>query len=106
MQDQQFTKLQAELQDIKDILSNIAAPNTPVPKEFLTAKEAAAFLSIKISYLYKLVHNGVLNPYKPFSKMLRFRLHELSEFIESGRIKSRAEIEQEADMYIIKSKHK
>ena len=98
-----LASLFSEFREVKNYLQ--ANTTSYSDKEYLTATEAAAFLNIQISYLYKLVHNGAIPRYKPFGKLLFFKLDDLKKFIENGRVKSMDEIEQEADLYLLKSKH-
>lgn len=99
-----FTSIQNDIKELKSLLVNQSTYTTT--KEYLSADEAADFLSIQKSYLYKLVHQGVIGRHKPFGKLLYFKIEDLKTFIESGKIKSRTEIEREADLYLLKSKHK
>lgn len=74
-------------------------------KEFLSTKEAASFLGVSIHQLYKYSSNNIIPFYKPQNKILYFRRTELIDFIIAGRVKTQAEIEQEADEYINKQQY-
>ena len=52
--------------------------------EFLTAREAAAFLGYKVSYLYKLVMWRRLPHYK-VGRGVRFKREELVNYITADR---------------------
>lgn len=54
--------------------------------EYLTVKEAAQFLKLTTSYLYKLMHWHAIPYYKPFGNRCLFRKDELREYIERGRV--------------------
>ena len=53
-------------------------------KEFLTAKEAAAFLGYKVSYLYKLIMWRKL-PYFKVGKGVRFKQEDLVNYLTMDR---------------------
>lgn len=52
---------------------------------FLTSEEAAEFLSISKSSLYKLTHKKILPFYKPNGKLIYFKKLDLLDFIMSRR---------------------
>jgi excisionase family DNA binding protein len=51
----------------------------------LNLKEAAAFLGLKPSYIYNLVHFGKLTAYKPGGKILFFKQSDLERFVYRNR---------------------
>lgn len=53
-------------------------------EQYLTAKEAAAFLRISMPTLYKLTSEKAIPFYKP-TKKLYFRKAELIEYISNGK---------------------
>jgi len=76
-----FEQLQKQLADLQRQIASTPTDNAP---EWLSADQAADYLNIKKSTLYKKTMNGELPFYKP-GKKLRFKRTELSEFIQSGR---------------------
>jgi excisionase family DNA binding protein len=60
----------------------------------LNVQEAAAFLGLKPSYVYNLVHYGKLTAYKPGGKILFFKQEDLERF--AFRNKKAADFELEA----------
>jgi len=71
-----------------------------INKPYLSLEEAADYLSYKKSTLYQLTSQRKISHFK-FRRKILFKVSELNEFIESHRIKTTAEIEQEAlDLYI------
>ena len=60
-----------------------------IPEIFLNAKQAAEFCGVKIGTIYKWVGNRTV-PYKkiPRSQLLRFRVSDLVEWIESGKVET------------------
>ena len=65
-------------------------------KRFLTANEAAEFLSISISHLYKHTHQKAIRYYKPNGRKIYFKLSDLENFILGGEVRTQEEIEQDA----------
>ena len=57
-------------------------------KDILTFYEAAEFLGVSKSLLYKLTSQMLLPHYKPRGKMVYFDKKELEDWIREGRIES------------------
>lgn len=64
---------------------------------FLTAKEAAEFLGVKMSYLYKLTHNHVLPYTKPRGGKIYFCVDDLQAHLNGNHIASNEELEERAN---------
>jgi excisionase family DNA binding protein len=62
-------------------------------KNILTLVEAAEFLGLSVSYMYKLTHWNKLPYYKPSGKLLYFKRQELEEWMLQNKSTSQAEIE-------------
>lgn len=73
---------------------------TNQPEQLLTIQEAAEFLSLTVPTMYSKVSKGEL-PVMKRSKRLYFSRTELIEYLKDGRKKSNAEIEQEAEAYLL-----
>ena len=78
-------------------------PTTDQPEQLLTIQQAAEFLSLSVPTLYSKVSKGEL-PVMKRGKRLYFSRTELMEYIKEGRKKSNAEIEQEAEAYLLNNK--
>jgi excisionase family DNA binding protein len=63
----------------------------------LSITEAAEFLGLKPSYLYKLIHLGRIPHYKPIGKRVFFKREELEAFIFRGRSSADYELLEKAD---------
>ena len=70
-------------------------------KEVLNFGEAAIYLELSHSHLYKLTGGCVLPHYKPNGKKIYFKREELDTWLLSNRTQSNAEIEQEAAEFTI-----
>ena len=66
-------------------------------KEVLNLEEAALFLGISRSMLYKLTHAGEIAFYKPAGKLIFFEKCHLLEWVRRGLHKSNADAETEAE---------
>lgn len=62
----------------------------------LTLEEAADYLDLSNSYLYKLTSAGKIPHFKPAGKKLYFRRSDLNEYLFQNRVKSQEEIDREA----------
>jgi len=60
-------------------------------KIYLTVKEAAVFLKVTPSTIYKLIHHKVLPYYKPTGKVY-LKVEDLIEFLERGKVKASWEL--------------
>ena len=68
------------------------------------ADEAAQYMGISKSYLYKLTMRGEIPHYKPMGKMCYFNRAELEEWLQSNRVATAAEIADRANQYCMKRK--
>jgi excisionase family DNA binding protein len=71
-------------------------------KEVLNFHEAAQFLELSHSHLYKLTSAGSIPHYKPNGKKIYFRRDELESWLLRNKVTTSDEIEQQAADYIIK----
>ena len=71
-------------------------------KEVLTSNEAATYLGISKSYLYKLTMRAQIPHYKPMGKMCYFNRVELEQWLQSNRVATDSEINQKAQAYCMK----
>ena len=92
--------------DGKDVLKRIAdyltANITNISKEVLTSDEAARYMGISKSYLYKLTMRQEIPHYKPMGKMCYFNRLELEAWLQANRIATDDEISQKAQTYCMK----
>ena len=80
----------------------IAERVTGMQKEILTADEAAKFLGLKKSYLYKLTMQRKVPFYRPLGKMVYFNRKELEQWLLSNRCASDEELNREAQNFCMK----
>jgi len=67
-----------------------------------TFNEAAAYLGISKSYLYKLTSGGKIPHYKPFGKKIYFDKVMLDDWVYQNPVKSNTQIDIEANKYLNK----
>ena len=71
-------------------------------KEVLNFSEAAVYLEVSHSHLYKLTSSGALPAYKPNGKKLYFNRKELDTWLLSNKQVTSTEIEEQANQYLMK----
>lgn len=91
--------LTKEISELKRLLiEKQQQPLTP-QNNLLTVQGAGSLLNLSVPTIYSKVSRGEL-PFMKRGKRLYFSHSELMEYLEAGRKKSNAEIEQEVDAYL------
>jgi excisionase family DNA binding protein len=85
------------LNAIERKLDELAALN----KETLNLKEAARYLNMSCSHLYKLTSAKEIPHYKPRGKQVYFERRELDKWLLQNRQTTKAEMEQAAIDYVV-----
>lgn len=102
-----FEVIEARLSSIENLILDLKQPQkvepTEQPEQLLTVQEAAQFLNLTAPTIYSKVSKGEL-PVMKGSKRLYFSRAELLEYVKTGRKKSNAEIEAEAETYLSNKK--
>jgi excisionase family DNA binding protein len=88
-----------ELSQLADL---IAAKIVSASKEVLTSEEAAKYMGISKSYLYKLTMRKEVPHYKPMGKVCYFNRLELDGWLQSNRVATDAELSQRAQNFVSK----
>lgn len=79
---------------IKEV-SDLVTENTIFcTKEVLTSDEAAKYLGMSKSYLYKLTMKQAIPHFKPLGKMCYFNRKELESWLQSNRVATETELEK------------
>ncbi len=86
-------------EELKQVADLITANTIFTTKEVLTSDEAARYLGISKSYLYKLTMRQLIPHYKPLGKMCYFNRQELEAWLQANRVSTSEEIEQKAQAY-------
>jgi excisionase family DNA binding protein len=86
-----------ELAALKRKLDELAV----IHKETLNFKEAAMYLDISRSHLYKLTYRKEIPHYKPRGKQVFFERKELDRWLLQNRQTPKSEMEQAAIDYVV-----
>jgi len=85
-------------------LENLLLEQRILQKEVFSLKEAAQYLDISTSHLYKLTSRKEIPHYCPQGKRLYFKRAELDQWLTRNRVSSNQELETKAANYLLKSK--
>lgn len=88
----QVAELQGRVKSLEQLLHQ--------GKDVLTLEEAAKFMGIARSSLYKMTHEQTIPFYKPNGKMIFFEKSDLLAWVRKNRVSSEAEIAEEAERII------
>ena len=94
--DTQLHKQIAELQKRVEILEDIIDS----AKEVLTVEEAAKFMGMARSTLYKMTCDQSIPFYRPNGKMIFFEKADILSWIRKNRVSSQDEINEEARLHM------
>lgn len=89
-------------EDLQKIADLITANTIFCTKEVLTSDEAAKYMGVSKSYLYKLTMRQQIPHYKPMGKMVYFNRLELEQWLQNNRVSTATEISQQAAAYCMK----
>lgn len=89
-------------EDLKKVADLITANTIFCTKEVLTSDEAARYMGVSKSYLCKLTMRQQIPHFKPMGKMCYFNRQELEQWLQSNRVATATEIEQQAQAYCMK----
>jgi len=89
-------------EELKQITDSVIENMAFCTKEVLTSDEAAKYLGVSKSYLYKLTMRQQIPHYKPMGKMCYFNRAELEAWLQSNRIATTTEINERANAYSMK----
>lgn len=67
-----------------------------IGKDVLTLEEAALFMGLSRSTLYKMTHNNVIPFYRPNGKLIYFEKSELLAWMRKSRVSSKEEVSDSA----------
>lgn len=81
-------------------IENMLKEQNLLRKEVLTFNEAAVYLEVSHSHLYKMTSTGLVPSYKPNGKKLYFNRKELDLWLLSYKQFSIVEIEKQAEDFL------
>ena len=90
-----------ELEQVADLITanvtaNVLASITGTQKDVLTSDEAARYLGVSKSCLYKWTMDRKIPHYKPNGKNVYFNRQEVENWMQSNRVLTDDELEQQA----------
>ena len=89
-------------EELKQVADLITANTIFCTKEVLTSDEAAKYMGVSKSYLYKLTMMKQIPHYKPMGKLCYFNRLELEQWLQSNRVSTSTEISQQTQTYCMK----
>lgn len=89
-----------------DRIEKMLSEHNMLQKEVLNFNEAAIYLEVSHSHLYKLTSTGKIPVYKPNGKKLYFNRLELNDWLLSNRQMSVAEIQDRVNYFQLKTGRK
>ena len=89
---------------ILEKLTNIESLLKGQTEKPLTLEEAARYLDVSKSTLYKMTSSNKISFYKPNGKRIFFDKCELNAWLLRNPVKTETAVEQEADDYIVNGK--
>ncbi|KAA6348641.1 hypothetical protein EZS27_003874 [termite gut metagenome] len=85
-------------------LSNAERLTLLSAKSMFSFDEAAWFIGVSASHLYKLTSSHQISFYKPHGKLIYFDRKDLEAWMRQGRTSTTEEIEQAATNYVVTGK--
>lgn len=98
-------RLCEKIESFEKLLQSRVSENTNDANELLTVQAAASFLHVKVPTIYGLISKGEL-PVMKTGKRCYFSKAELMEYVQKGRIQTKAEINSGAESILVKPKRK
>jgi excisionase family DNA binding protein len=87
---------------VNNAISGLKLPEQKKEKDkLISVKEAAEFLQLAVPTVYSMTSTHKI-PFRKRGKKLYFRQSELEAWLEAGKKKSKAELDEEAEEHIIK----
>ncbi len=75
-------------------------------KSVLTLAEAAEYMGLKKSYLYRLTHEKRIRHYKPNNKKIYFKVEDIIAWLTSNPVLTDEELSEQAQSYCLNSKQR
>ncbi len=86
-------------EEITAIADRVSAKISGNTKEVLTSEEAARYMGISRSHLYKLTHRQEIPHFKPTGKVIYFNRAELEQWLQNNRVATVNEARGLAEAY-------
>lgn len=89
-------------EEIKKVTDLVTDNTLFTTKEVLTSDEAARYMGISKSYLYKLTMRQQIPHYKPMGKMCYFNRVEIENWLQGNRVATDVKMQERANNYCMK----
>lgn len=89
-------------EELEKIAAMVAESTIFATKELLTLDEAARYMGVKKSHLYRLTSQRSIPHYKPSGKMCYFKRAELDEWLTGNPVATSSELERRAQAYCMR----
>ena len=83
--------------ELKKITDLVAEKTIFCTKEVLTSEEVARYMGVSRSYLYKLTMRREIPHYKPRGKICYFNRQEVEQWLQSNRVATDTELNNQAN---------
>ncbi len=93
-------------EEIKGLADLITANIINCTKEVLTSDEAAQYMGISKSYLYKLTMRKEIPHFKPMGKVCYFNRLELQQWLQRNRYETQEELDERTEEYLANANSK
>jgi excisionase family DNA binding protein len=97
-----FKEMDTQILEKLESIERMLIEQSLLKKEVLNFSEAAVYLEVSHSHLYKLTSSGAIPAYKPNGKKLYFNRKELDTWLLSNKQVSTCELEEQANEYLMK----
>lgn len=95
-----MTLTREQINDLADAVATALAKATTKESEMLSTEEAAKYLGVSTSLLYKMTSRRKIRHFKPTGKLVYFKREDLDKWMRSNPVATMEEIENEAQQYI------
>jgi len=100
---QAISNLSKKIDNIEWLLKKQAETPAENQNELLNVKQAAEFLSLAVPTVYSMVSRGEI-PFMKRTKRIYFSRQELIVYLKEGRKSTNAEIQANAEQYLVQRK--
>ena len=94
--------MEKEKYSLEELAQIVADKTIFCTKEVLTSEEVARYMGVSRSYLYKLTMRREIPHYKPRGKICYFNRQEVEQWLQSNRVATDTELNNQANNYCMK----
>lgn len=94
--------MEKEKYSLEELAQIVADKTIFCTKEVLTSEELARYMGVSRSYLYKLTMRREIPHYKPRGKICYFNRQEVEQWLQSNRVATDTELNNQDNNYCMK----